>query len=181
MRSRAAAGVDEPSEFTRAHRKPDPDRHAVGRSTRIVGGGRQEEEASDRVLRSPAQPPGRDDPIAFVPAQRALDRAQVVDLSLDLDYEEPSGRRVIRQDIDPTTRPIATDLDFRRDLPTGLSQFRRDVRRAPGMSWLALSVPVAEEGCVNGDHEARAHRLQQSLRCPEREVEAPTTFDTRNL
>lgn len=49
------------------------------------------------------------------------------------------------------------------------------------MRWLALSLPVAEEGCVNGDHESRAHRLQQSLRCPEREVEGLTTFDARDL
>jgi hypothetical protein len=45
------------------------------------------------------------------------------------------------------------------------------------MGWLALSLPVAEERRVDGDHESRPHRGQQTLRSLERQVDKNAALD----
>jgi hypothetical protein len=83
-----------------------------------------------------------------------LGSAEVVDLSLDLDHEEPARSRMERQDVDPARAEAAPDLDFGLDKPPRASQPSGDMGNAAGMDAIALREPVDQERGLNRELHA---------------------------
>jgi hypothetical protein len=103
-----------------------------------------------------------------------------MDLRFDLDDDQPSSDRVPGEDVDPTARAVASDLDLGCHLPAGTTKPLRDMRRASCMRWFALSRAITKERFVDGHDHPGAHRLQQSVCCVECQPFDASVFDKAN-
>ena len=102
---------------------------------------------------------------ADIPAEATQDPTDVVDLGLDLDYEQRPVGGTEREDVDPPPEPTLADLnisksqsstwqrlaalpeadlDLRPDLPPALRELSRDVAAAACVNQVAL-LPASDE------------------------------------
>jgi hypothetical protein len=126
----------------------------------------------------PPEPARGAERLTSIPIDGALDCPDVVDLGLHLNHEKGSRTLMERQDVDPSARSIAPNLDFSFHQPAPTDEPARSVSGAARMDLVDRRARYLR--LLRPDPVAHAERDEQSVDHRDAQVDEDTALDPRD-